>query len=72
MAIAALLTYDGFALNGSGYSAQIAYTFGRSIDNDSEPFGGGAGELLGSQEVDNIAPDVYRFIHAWPPVHDVQ
>jgi len=41
----------------SGYSAQIAYTFGRSIDNDSEPFGGGAGELQGSQEVNNIALD---------------
>jgi hypothetical protein len=29
-------------------------------------------EVMVAEEVDNIAPDVYRFIHAWPPVHDVQ
>jgi len=41
----------------SGYSAQMAYTFSRSIDTDSEPFGGGAGELQGSMEVNNLRLD---------------
>jgi hypothetical protein len=41
----------------SGYSAQIAYTFSRSLDTDSEPFGGGAGELQGTLEVDNLRLD---------------
>ena len=39
------------------YMAQVAYTFSRSIDTDSEPFGGGAGELQGSQEVSNLRLD---------------
>lgn len=38
----------------SGFSAQIAYTFSRSIDTDSEPFGGGPGEQLGSLDVNNL------------------
>jgi hypothetical protein len=36
---------------------QVAYTFGRSIDSDSEPFGGGAGEQVGSLEVSNLRLD---------------
>ncbi|MCC6857368.1 MAG: TonB-dependent receptor [Bryobacterales bacterium] len=41
----------------SGYLAQAAYTFGRSIDVDSEPFGGGSGEVQGSMEVNNLRLD---------------
>lgn len=40
-----------------GYTVQLAYTFSRSIDTDSEPFGGGAGEQQGSMEVSNISLD---------------
>jgi hypothetical protein len=39
------------------YTLQLAYTFSRSIDTDSEPFGGGPGELQGSMEVSNIRLD---------------
>ena len=39
------------------YMAQIAYTFSRSIDADSEPFGGGAGEIQGTQEATNVRLD---------------
>jgi len=41
----------------SGYLAQVAYTFGRSFDADSEPFGGGGGELQGTMEVNNLRLD---------------
>jgi hypothetical protein len=40
-----------------GYLAQVAYTFSRSIDSDSEPFGGGAGELQGTLETTNLKLD---------------
>lgn len=39
------------------YFAQIAYTFSRSMDTDSEPFGGGPGELQGTLEVNNLRLD---------------
>ncbi len=39
----------------AGYTVQAAYTFSRSIDTDSEPFGGGAGELQGTMDVGNIS-----------------
>jgi len=41
----------------SGYLAQVAYTFSRSIDTDSEPFGGGPGELQGTLDVNNLRLD---------------
>lgn len=41
----------------AGYSAQLSYTFSKSIDTDSEPFGGGGGELQGSMEVSNLRLD---------------
>lgn len=41
----------------AGYTVQAAYTFSRSIDMDSEPFGGGAGELQGTYDVSNIRLD---------------
>jgi hypothetical protein len=50
-----------------GYSAQVAYTFSRSIDTDSEPFGGGAAEQQGSLEVNNIRLD--RGISAFDATH---
>ncbi|MGH9907087.1 MAG: TonB-dependent receptor domain-containing protein, partial [Pyrinomonadaceae bacterium] len=50
-----------------GYTAQIAYTFSRSIDTDSEPFGGGAGELQGTMDVGNIALD--RGLSAFDATH---
>jgi outer membrane receptor protein involved in Fe transport len=40
-----------------GYYVQAAYTFSRSIDADSEPFGGGAGELQGFMDVNNLRLD---------------
>lgn len=40
-----------------GYTIQLAYTFSRSIDADSEPFGGGAGEQQGTLEVNDIKLD---------------
>jgi Carboxypeptidase regulatory-like domain/TonB dependent receptor-like, beta-barrel len=40
-----------------GYTVQAAYTFSRSIDTDSEPFGGGPGEAQGTMEVSNIRLD---------------
>jgi hypothetical protein len=40
-----------------GYQVQMAYTFSRSIDADSEPFGGGAGEAQGVMEVNNVRLD---------------
>lgn len=49
------------------YMAKVAYTFSRSIDTDSEPFGGGAGELQGSQEVANIRLD--RGLSAFDATH---
>lgn len=50
--------YNGLAAQlqkrfSAGYTAQFAYTFGRSIDTDSEPFGGGAAELQGTMDVSN-------------------
>lgn len=51
----------------SGYSAQLAYTFSRSIDTDSEPFGGGAAELQGTLEVDNLRLD--RGLSAFDATH---
>src|SRR5262249_30659972 len=48
-------------------SAQAAYTFSRSIDTDSEPFGGGAGELQGTLEVDNLRLD--RGLSAFDATH---
>jgi hypothetical protein len=51
----------------SGYTAQIAYTFSRSIDADSEPFGGGAAELQGTMEVANIRLD--RGLSAFDATH---
>lgn len=50
-----------------GYTVQAAYTFSRSIDTDSEPFGGGAGELQGIQEVSNLRLD--RGISAFDATH---
>ncbi|HKP36141.1 MAG TPA: hypothetical protein VJT71_04730, partial [Pyrinomonadaceae bacterium] len=41
----------------NGYTVQAAYTFSRSIDTDSEPFGGGPGELQGTYNVANIRLD---------------
>jgi hypothetical protein len=49
------------------YMAQVAYTFSRSIDTDSEPFGGGSGELQGSQEVSNVRLD--RGLSAYDVTH---
>jgi hypothetical protein len=40
-----------------GYTVQAAYTFSRSIDTDSEPFGGGPGEAQGTMDVGNIKLD---------------
>ncbi|MDZ4802499.1 MAG: TonB-dependent receptor [Bryobacteraceae bacterium] len=51
------------------YTAQVAYTFSRSIDSDSEPFGGGAGELQGSQEVANLRLD--RGLSAFDVTHRI-
>jgi hypothetical protein len=51
----------------AGYSAQVAYTFSRSIDTDSEPFGGGAGEQQGSLEVNNLRLD--RGLSAFDATH---
>ena len=36
---------------------QASYTFSRSIDTNSEPFGGGAGQLQNSMEVSNLRLD---------------
>jgi hypothetical protein len=51
----------------AGYTAQVAYTFSRSIDTDSEPFGGGAGEQAGTLEVDNLRLD--RGLSAFDATH---
>lgn len=51
----------------SGFAANAAYTFSRSIDTDSEPFGGGPGELQGSMEVDNLRLD--RGLAAFDATH---
>ncbi len=51
----------------SGYSVQAAYTFSRSIDTDSEPFGGGPGEQLGTLEVNNLRLD--RGLSAFDATH---
>ncbi|HLE62850.1 MAG TPA: TonB-dependent receptor, partial [Pyrinomonadaceae bacterium] len=64
--------YNGLAAQlqkrfSDGYTAQIAYTFSRSIDTDSEPFGGGAGELQGTMEVSNIRLD--RGLSAFDTTH---
>ena len=40
-----------------GYTVQAAYTFSRSLDTDSEPFGGGPGEGQGTYDVTNIRLD---------------
>ncbi|MCA1628283.1 MAG: TonB-dependent receptor, partial [Acidobacteria bacterium] len=50
-----------------GYTAQLAYTFSRSIDSDSEPFGGGPGEQQGLLEVSNIRLD--RAFSAFDATH---
>ncbi len=50
-----------------GYLAQVAYTFAKSVDTDSEPFGGGAGELQGTQEVNNLRLD--RGLSAFDATH---
>jgi hypothetical protein len=46
---------------------QVAYTFARSIDAGSEPFGGGSGELQGVMEVSNIRLD--RGLSAFDATH---
>jgi hypothetical protein len=51
----------------SGLAFNAAYTFSRSIDTDSEPFGGGAGELQGSMEVGNLRLD--RGLSAFDATH---
>ena len=51
----------------SGYQIQATYTFSRSIDTDSEPFGGGAGEAQGVMEVNNIRLD--RGVSAFDASH---
>jgi hypothetical protein len=51
------------------YMAQAAYTFSRSIDSDSEPFGGGAGELQGTMEVSNVRLD--RGLSAYDATHRI-
>jgi hypothetical protein len=51
----------------SGYAVQVAYTFSRSIDTDSEPFGGGTGESVGSMNVDNLRLD--RGLSAFDAAH---
>jgi hypothetical protein len=51
----------------AGWQMQAAYTFSRSIDADSEPFGGGAGELQGSLEVNNLRLD--RALSAFDATH---
>jgi hypothetical protein len=51
----------------SGYQVQMSYTFSRSIDADSEPFGGGAGEAQGVMEVNNIRLD--RGLSAFDATH---
>lgn len=50
-----------------GYSVQVAYTFSRSIDTDSEPFGGGPGEAVGSMDVTNLRLD--RGLSAFDATH---
>jgi hypothetical protein len=50
-----------------GYTVQVAYTFSRSIDADSEPFGGGVGEQQGSLDVNNIRLD--RGLSAFDATH---
>ncbi|HWQ52497.1 MAG TPA: TonB-dependent receptor [Bryobacteraceae bacterium] len=64
--------YSGLAVQvqkrfSKGYTAQVAYTFSRSIDADSEPFGGGAGETQGVMEVSNIRLD--RGLSAFDATH---
>lgn len=64
--------YNGLATQlqkrfSNGYTAQIAYTFSRSVDTDSEPFGGGAGELQGTMDVGNIRLD--RGLSAFDATH---
>ncbi|HZI87168.1 MAG TPA: TonB-dependent receptor, partial [Pyrinomonadaceae bacterium] len=64
--------YNGLAAQlqkrfSDGYTAQFAYTFSRSIDADSEPFGGGAAELQGTMDVGNIRLD--RGLSAFDATH---
>ena len=64
--------YNGLATQlqkrfSNGYTVQAAYTFSRSIDTDSEPFGGGAGELQGTMDVTNIRLD--RGLSAFDATH---
>ena len=59
---AASSIYNGLATQISkrfsrGYTFQASYTFSRSIDTNSEPFGGGAGQLQNSMEVSNLRLD---------------
>jgi len=51
----------------SGFAANLAYTFSRSIDTDSEPFGGGPGEQQGTLEVNNLRLD--RGLSAFDATH---
>jgi hypothetical protein len=65
-------SYNGIAAQlmkrfSTGYTLQLAYTFSKSIDTDSEPFGGGAGELQGTLDVGNIRLD--RGISAFDATH---
>jgi outer membrane receptor protein involved in Fe transport len=64
--------YQGFTTQAMkrfsrGYTVQVAYTFSRSIDADSEPFGGGAGEQQGTLDVNNIKLD--RGLSAFDATH---
>jgi hypothetical protein len=64
--------YNGLAAQlskrfSSGYTLQAAYTFSRSIDGDSEPFGGGAGEQQGSMEVSDLGLE--RGLSAFDATH---
>ena len=59
---AASSIYNGLATQASkrfahGYTVQATYTFSRSLDTNSEPFGGGAGQLQNSMEVSNLRLD---------------
>jgi hypothetical protein len=65
-------SYHAFAASATrrfskSYMAQFAYTFSKSIDSDSEPFGGGAGELQGTLEVNNLRLD--RGLSAFDVTH---
>jgi hypothetical protein len=59
---AASSIYNGLAAQvtrrfSSGFAVQAAYTFSRSIDTNSEPFGGGAGQIQNMMDVTNLRLD---------------